>query len=387
MKKICYITTVSGTIKSFILPVIEYLTVQGDFDISVICAKDDTLENILPNGVKYFPVAMKRGISFSTITAIKQLKKIFRREKFDYVQYSTPNAAFSASIAAKAINVPNRIYGQWGIRYVGMHGIKRIIFKIIEKRICKNSTGIRAVSQKNLAFAIKERLYSDNMAKVIGNGGTVGVDLREFDITQKENFRTEIQNKYSISKDKFVFGFVGRLNIDKGCIELLQAFKKLHEEGNPIAMYIIGGDESDNKKLNELKIWAKQCPSVIFTGRVPKSETVKYYASFDCYVHPSYREGFGMAIQEAGAMGDAIITTDIPGASEVMEQGKSCILVPAKNTCALYEAMKDMFVHREKAKFLGEQAYIRTSENYERNKMLKNIFNDLITILEGKNGN
>ena len=66
------------------------------------------------------PIAMARGIDFSGFKSILDFIKIFRKEKFDMVQYSTPNAACYASIAAKICRVPIRLYCQWGIRYVGL---------------------------------------------------------------------------------------------------------------------------------------------------------------------------------------------------------------------------------------------------------------------------
>ena len=63
--------------------------------------------------------------------------KIFKKNKFDIVQYSTPNASFYAAIASKLANVPVRLYCQWGIVYVGFKGIRRSIFNTIEKTVCK----------------------------------------------------------------------------------------------------------------------------------------------------------------------------------------------------------------------------------------------------------
>ena len=61
------------------------------------------------------------------------LKKFFNEQKFDYVQYHTPNASFYASVASKMSKIPLRVYGQWGIRYVTFSGVRRFIFKTIEK--------------------------------------------------------------------------------------------------------------------------------------------------------------------------------------------------------------------------------------------------------------
>ena len=58
---------------------------------------------------------MKRGISFSGIKSIIEMFKIFKRENFDLIQYSTPNASLYAAISGKVAGVPVRLYCQWGM--------------------------------------------------------------------------------------------------------------------------------------------------------------------------------------------------------------------------------------------------------------------------------
>lgn len=72
------------------------------------------------------------------------------------VQYSTPNASLYAALAAKLAGVPVRLYCQWGMAYVGFHGIKRVIFKRIEKLVCTLSTWVEPDSFGNLKFSHAE---------------------------------------------------------------------------------------------------------------------------------------------------------------------------------------------------------------------------------------
>ena len=109
MYKICYVTTIPGTIRAFILRSAEYLYQTGEFDISFICNPDDAITAEFPDHFHYFPVRMSRGVTTDAFRAVKEMKKIFKREKFDLVQYSTPNASCYASIAAKKARVPVRL--------------------------------------------------------------------------------------------------------------------------------------------------------------------------------------------------------------------------------------------------------------------------------------
>ena len=81
MKKLCFVTTVSLTVRAFLLPTLDYLAENTDWELTVICDDDPQLPQVLPHGVRYIPVSMKRGISPAGIGAMLKMRKIFRREK------------------------------------------------------------------------------------------------------------------------------------------------------------------------------------------------------------------------------------------------------------------------------------------------------------------
>lgn len=372
MKKICICTTVSLTLKTFVVPTAEYLHKKCGYDITLICNEDKNFEKSLPDYIHFIPVKMARGVDLSGFKSVFDFIKIFRREKFDMVQYSTPNAACYASIAAKLCKVPVRLYCQWGIRYIGLSGISRKIFKFIEKMVCRNSTDIRAVSPLNKDFAIAEGLYKADKAIVVGHGGTIGVDTQIYDIDKKQEWRQEIRSKYGIIDGDFVFGFSGRISADKGCTELFTAFKELTEGGLSAKLFIVGPVDDDCGIDREFIDWAKTSENVVFTGMVDGSQMCKYYSAMDILVHPTYREGFGMVIQEAGALAVPVITTKIPGASEVMEDRISSVHIAPKSTEELVNAMRELIGNPEWVKELAMNAYKRTNKLYERTVMLEN---------------
>ncbi|MBR3145567.1 MAG: glycosyltransferase family 4 protein [Clostridia bacterium] len=376
MKKVCFCTTVSLTMKAFVVPTAKYLHEKCGWDVTLICSEDKKFAKTLPSYIHYIPVKMARGIDYSAPKTIKKLKKIFKEEKFDMVQYSTPNMSLCASIAAKRAKIPVRLYCQWGLRYVGFSGFTRIVFKCIEKFVCKLSTDIRATSFKNMQFGIDEKLYKKEKVGLVGIGGTIGVDTSEYDIEKKKEFSEEIKNKLSIDKNDFVFGFSGRLSKDKGTFELLFAYKNIAEKYDGIKLLIVGPGDTERKETKELLRWAKASDKVIFTGLVETTDMKKYYSAMDILVHPTYREGFGMVIQEAGALAVPVITTRIPGASEVMEENISCLLAEPKDCKSLEEKMVYILKNREKCKTLGQNAYIRTKKYFDRPIMLCNQLED-----------
>ena len=343
--RVCYITTLPSTIESFILKHALYGIEHGDWDVTVICSDAPGFRERLPQAIRYIPVDMKRGISFSGFKSTAELFKILKTEQFDLVQYATANAGAYASLAAKWAKVPIRLYTQWGIGYVYMKGIRRFLKGSLERMICANSTHVQPDSKENLHIAFSEKLYDEKKGCVIGSGSACGIDLKKYDFSQKEKWRKETREKYSIPDESFVLGYVGRLLKDKGIDELLDAFKAFHDR-YPDTLLMIVGNASVSEGVDQDKLkWARQEKSVIFTG--PTNEVEKYYASMDCFTLPSYHEGFGMVTIEAEAMGVPIVDTDIPGSREAMQDGVTGILVPKKNAEALLKGIVKMYESEE----------------------------------------
>lgn len=380
MRKICYVTTISLTLKSFVIKSAIYLKEHTDWDITVICDNDDEFAISLPEGIRYIPVAMKRGMSFDGLKVIKQLTKIFKEEKFDLVQFSTPNASLYASIAAKKAKVPVRLYCQWGIVYVGFQGLKRKIFKAIEKKVCKNATHIEPDSLGNLNFAVSEGLYDKCKGKVIWNGSASGVDLTKFDISKKLEWRKEIREKVQLNDNAFVYGFVGRITGDKGINELFEAFKIIYKKHSDAQLILVGFAEKADSVNNELYEWANKCENVHFCGYT--TEVEKYFAAMDVYVLPSYREGFGLSVIEAEAMALPVITTDIPGPRDAMIDNQTGILLNVKDTVSLENAMNKLYNDRALAEQFGKNGEKYAREKFEQKKLFEYILKDRQELLD-----
>lgn len=381
MKKICFITTISLTLKAFVLRTAEYLHENTDWDISFICSTDDEFEQMLPEYIHYYPVPMERGISVAGIKAMLEMKKIFKREKFDLIQYSTPNASLYASLAGFLVGIPVRLYCQWGMVFVSFTGLKKRIFKAEEKLVCRLSTWIEPDSYSNLSFAQEQGLYPQSKGSVIWNGSACGVDLEKFNIAKKCQYRMAIREKYRIPSDIFVFGFVGRVTRDKGVNELLGAFKELNDN---CYLIMVGPNEVDVTVNQDLYEWSIKSDRVIYTGYTNVVE--QYLSAMDCYILPSYREGFGMGVVEAEAMGLPVIVSDIPGPVDAMEDRRTGIVVPAKDKQALYSAMCWIMEHPTIAQQYAQAGVAYVQERFERNKLQKYILEDRIRLLKGQEG-
>ena len=328
---------------------------------------DAEIRQMLPDGVRFIPVPMKRGISLGGFKATAQMRKIFKREKFDLVQYSTPNAALYASIAAKRAKVPVRNYHLMGLRYLGGVGLGRWMLKTLEKISCKNSTHIECVSPSNLEMSIQEKIFDKDKATVVWNGSSCGVDLQRFAIEKREEWREEQRTKYGFQNTDFVFGFVGRITKDKGINELILAFDNVKKE-MPCKLVLIGRIDT-NHGLSQEVLKKIEGDDVLHIPQT--SEIEKYYPMLDALVLPSYREGFGNVVIEAEAMGVPVLVSNIPGPTDAMVDGKTGFVFECKNVQALQQAMQKLM--QADIQNLSHQATEFVQTHFDEQTILKHI--------------
>ncbi len=381
MDKIKYaaVTTIENSIKSFMLPALEQMD-RERYDISLICNMSDEFKQTYQDSYTCHAVDIKRGLHLgATLKSIRRLYRIFKDQKYDMVEYGTENAALCASIAAKFAGVPVRIYDHWGARFVGYSGFSRFLSKMIERTAAFFSTDVRQVSPKNMELCISEHIYSRRKVAVLGLGGTVGVDFKRFDLSKKQENRAAVIKELELPEDATILGFVGRINADKGINELIEAFQEICSRFDNTYLCIVGAIDDVNPMNPDAYAWAQASDRVIFVGQV--QDVPKYMSAFDMLVHPTYREGFGLVLQEAAALKVAIVTTDIIGPGEFVQDRKTGILVPPRNAQALQCALEELLGDPAQRQAYAENVYAYTKEYFERSVMVARIIEDREALL------
>ena len=384
MKKVCLISTVTDTSGAFLVPMSEYLQNHTDWELSLICSLNhpEYLE-LIPEGVRFIPIPMKRGISLWGISACMKMFRVFRKEKFDMIQYCTPNASLYASLAGWLAGVKVRLYCQWGMIFVSFpKGLKRWVFKTMEKTICALSTHVQPDSFGNLELCHRLKLYPKEKGSVVWNGSTCGIDLDRFDISQKPRWRREVRQELELPQDATVLGFVGRVTRDKGINELFEAFRQLEKKHPKLYLMLVGPLEEGGHVDPQLYHWAQEHPRVRLCGQCSGVE--RYLSAMDCYVLPSYREGFGTSIIEAEAMELPIVATNIPGPTEAMRENVTGILVTPRDTEALLAGIEQMLSDPEAMLRFGKAARAYVAERFEISRFFEEMLKDRKQLLENK---
>ena len=186
----------------------------------------------------------------------------------------------------------------------------------------KKARAVFFENQVNAQIFTSMRIIPRRKVRVLSGAG---VDLQMYSVAQyPEN---EVPH----------FLYLGRLMREKGMDELFDAAYKLHAEGIPFVLDLVGFYEDSCKDQVEALC---NCGIARFHGFQPDPRP--FYQQADCVVLPSYHEGMSNVLLEAAAMGRPLITSDIPGCREAVDDGVSGLLCRVKDAQDLYEKMKRM---------------------------------------------
>jgi glycosyltransferase involved in cell wall biosynthesis len=368
-KKFFLITTIPLSL-SFFKGQISFL--KKEFNISLISSKGELLHSIAESeGVNYHELNVKREISlFRDIVSLFFFIKLFYKEKPNFIHCNTPKASFLALFAGYICRVPKRLYFVHGLRYQGAQGFKRRFLMFMEKSACFFATDIIAVSN-----GVKNTLHKEiKVIKVIvvGHGSSNGINTSKFNI--EKNDTSEFKNNLGIKKEDYVFGFVGRLVKDKGINELVEAFDKLNSNFKNSKLLLVGSYEDELDPLKELTKKKIELNNNILTVGF-QSDIKPFLSVMDLFVFPSYREGFGVVLMEAGAMEIPCISSNIIGCNEIIIKGVNGLLIPPRDEKELYVKMEHSILNKKEIKKMGVNARESIKERFEQidvwNKYLK----------------
>ena len=137
--------------------------------------------------------------------------------------------------------------------------------------------------------------------------------------------------------EPFRFTYIGRIMKEKGMDELFSACEALKKNGYSFVLDLVGFYEDDYKDQV-----AKLVEEGIAVDHGFQTDPKPFYAQADCIVMPSYHEGMSNVLLEGAATGRPLITTNIPGCREAVDEGKSGFLIQVKSANSLLSAMENM---------------------------------------------
>lgn len=356
-KKICFVASNDATVSAFLVN--HFRELIKIFDLTVITNTDD-LNFLLKKGIKakVIKVRFSREIDLiNDLYCLISLIIIFFKNKFDSVHSITPKAGLLSMIAAFLSGIPFRVHSFTGQVWLTTSGAKRYFLKSIDRLIGFLALFNLIDSPSQRDFLVLNNVLSPNKAIVFGSGSIAGVDITLFKANKKLSNR--VRKELLINKSHFIFLYLGRMNINKGVLDLAKAFSML-KDSNALLLFVGHDEEKLSEKIKEI------CSCKLQNIRIVafSNEPYKYIAISNVLCLPSYREGFGSVIIEAAAMNVPAIASRIYGITDAIIHNRTGLLHKPGDINGLMKAMEYFLENQFELKKMGIAAKHRAIEKF-----------------------
>ena len=339
MRRLVHVLTVPDSLV-FLRGQIAFMRERG-WDLTVVTSPGRELEEFgRAEGVPVHGLPMHRAITpGADLVTLARLTALLRRIRPHVVHAHTPKGGLLGSLAAAAARVPVRIYHMRGLPLMTATGRRRQLLTATERAACGAASHVLCVSHSLRRVAVDLRLTRPEKIEVLLQGSGNGVDAGgRFDPAKlPPGTRAKLRAELGLGPEHLVFGFVGRLVVDKGVRELAEAWRAVSAAHPEARLLLLGIWEEKDTVPPEVRRQLESDPTVKVVGF--RKDTPALYAAMDVVVLPTYREGFPNVPLEASSMGLPVIATRIPGCEDAVEDGVTGLLVPPRDGQGLGAAM------------------------------------------------
>lgn len=337
------------------------------WDVKAVIPHEGSIRKELKNvSISFEVVPMPSYLAFSSIL---KLKKIFNDFQPRIIHAHGTRAALFARVA-NAGRFPC-IYTLHGIHYLHYSNIFKKWLYIWGERFLKTLTSkFICVSQYDFNEGRKSGVIDPERTAVIYNG------VRNFSFPSREEARKEL----ALDKDILVLN-IGRLHIQKGHMFLIEGAKKVLERKSNVKFWIVGEGEEREKLSEEMRKEGLQGKVSLLGYR---EDIPNLLAAADIFVLSSLWEGFPYTVLEAMSVGLPVVSTDVGGVAEAVEDEQTGLLVPPKEPRLLADALLYLIDHPERRKKMGEKGRERVRKKFSLEKMLSQIEKVYDEVLKGR---
>ena len=333
------------------LSVMRELSNRG-YKVTLVCKPEaEIIGHAKKEGIEVFP--MRIAGDFDPLSIFKIIN-IYRKGKIDIVVANVGKDIRLAGLAAKFAS---------NVSVIALHQVDSEIKNNLRYRITYNSLAklivVNSFSTKNTLLKSAPWLM-DEKIKVVYHG----IDSEKY----TERNTTDLRSQLGLSQADLIIGFVGRLSVQKGIKYMLDAFRLIAEKYKNVHLVIAGSGELEGMikevvtKFNlenriHLLGFRKDIPNLMMT--------------FDIFLLPSLWEGFGIVLIEAMAAGKPVVATSTSSIPEIVEDGRSGILVPPENAEAISDALIKLISEPELRTKFGKEGQKIVREKFTTERMIK----------------
>lgn len=330
---VAHLTTVDLSLWFLLLAQLRAVRDAGGVAIG-ISAPGPWAEQLEAEGIRHLALrsSTRSADPLADLRAARELAAMLRRERIDVLHTHNPKPGVYGRITGRLVGVPivvNTVHGLYAQetdpwpRRAAVYGLEALAARCSDAELLQNPEDL----------ALMQRLHLTRHARLLGNG----IDLTRFDrATVGDATRATVRSEWGANDATVVIGAVGRLVAEKGYPELFEAVAALPRDR--YRLVVVGDDDPEKADaLDRATVQRARDLGVVFLG--PRTDVERVLSGFDLFVQPSHREGFPRAAMEAAAMGLPIVATDIRGCRQVVDDGRTGLLVPVRAPSALATAI------------------------------------------------
>jgi len=364
LKKIAFITASPETISSFLLAYVGALAEKYEIHVITNLNGLSSVRGLPENFIVHDINIARNPDIFRDIGALYQLYKLFKQQQYDVIHSFTPKAGLLSQLSSYAARIEYRFHTFTGQVWATKSGASRFLLRFLDSITATLSTHSLVDSPSQQQFLIEEKLLTNANSTVLASGSISGVNIENFNFSAE--LREQLRAKHNFKNDDFIFLFVGRLKVEKGVPELLNAFKTL-QKTHAAKLILIGTDED-----NLTSLYSKE-KNIHYIGF--KTNISDYYSMADVLCLPSHREGFGNVIIEAASCKLPAIASNIYGLSDAVSHNVSGLLHPVKDGSAILSCMKQIIENPMTLKEMKEKSRTRIENTFDEKLLIQEFVN------------
>lgn len=356
---------------NFRIDIIRHFLEKGH-EVVLVCPvrKVDNLKKF-PAEAKLIPIDANRASTSITdnFSYFRQLYKIFKEERPDYIFNYTIKPNIYGAIAAKLLGIPNTCMLA-GLGYAFSHNdfssqVARGLYRISMK--CTQH--IMVLNESNYNTLLEKRLCSKD--KIIWLKGGEGVNIDNFPF-------------YDNDDETITFMFIARMIAEKGYRIFVEAAKAVKPQYSHVRFHAIG-TFADGSPDADSNITREEVDRDVENGYIEYLGT--FSNMLEVYSRPGtvitipsyYSEGLNRSLMEACSCGKPIITTNIFGCKETVEDGVNGFLVEPKNVQSLVDAItRYIELSKEQKRQMSLESRKFAQSRFDVNNVIA-VYDDIIT--------
>lgn len=340
---------------------------QAGFEVELACAAEGPLLRLAEdNGMRVLRLRhMVWGINpIKDVLAVFELSTLISKNRYTIVHTHNSKAGFIGRLAARLAGASVIVHTVHGFAFHGREpGWKCLFYRFLERLAAGWCDKLIMISQPLMDWAIKERIGKPGQMVTIYSG----IDLTAF---RQISDSTSIRKSLGLEADDVVVGEVAKLWEGKGHAVLFQAATEILGRCTKLKLLLIG-EGALRPSLEALAAQLGISGQVVFTGF--REDVPQLTQLLDIAVLPSFFEGMGRAVIEAQAAGKPVVGSRVGGIPDLIQDGKTGLLVPAGDVKALADAIEQLYHDPELRKRLGDAAKLAAGSRFDATTMNQQI--------------